>query len=288
MEVRAATATDLGAIADLAELKRAWYARAEPELWRPSPAARVYHRGWLEACLASRDAQVRVASSNGAHVDGFAIWHQDARGERVVDDWAVRPEGERAGLALLGELARGSSRAHVVCGRADPTHARLLRAQGFERSESGRSLALRSGGAEPARVRPGRCGDAAALRLSGRQARAFEQALAEEHAVALVVERARRATGFALGQLVAPPPLYESAGPTLRVAELEPGRLNRSADGDALVAGLEAAGARAGAALLLVSCPREDADLAALLDVRGFRAAFDWYESPRTRATLAA
>ena len=76
--VRAAAVDDVGAMADVAELRRAEYARWEPDFWRPSPTARLAHMPYLSWLVEHERTVALVAESERALEEGD---RDRARGE---------------------------------------------------------------------------------------------------------------------------------------------------------------------------------------------------------------
>ena len=309
--VRAAAPADVGAMADVAELRRAEYARWEPDFWRPSPTARLAHMPYLSWLVEHESTVALVAESDHA-LDGFLVMR---RREPVpglsqtapvceVDDFAVRRRGDwpEAGRALLDAALGyadhdGPSAVLAVCGRADRAKAAVLRAGGLQPACSLRLHLLGAMRRDAiAGVRPAGPGDAdtiAALaacipeHIHGMQTiwseprspAGYREHLGDAELLGLAIERDGELVGYALGRPgVPPPPVYDPAGSTCVVDELA---LAPDADwattGARLLDALEAEAARRGDTQLLVSCARLEREKRALLDARGYHLPVDWF-----------
>lgn len=309
-KVRPATASDVEAMANLCELKRAEYAGYEPEFWRPAATARLVHTPYLAYLVQAADVVTLVADAGGPLVGFFTLrrseappglsfdgelWHTD---DFTVADAELWPSVGRALLdAGLATPRERPALFVAVCGHRDRPKAEILRSAGL-RAECSFRLSRPSRGRSgfPSGVRLARLDDAAALRsLAEHQpphshamqllwsqtpsVPACRRLLEEENVLAMVAEIDARVVGYALGRSGLPaPPVYDPGGTTSLVEELA---LARDASweviGALLLDALEWEAGRRGDVQLLIACGREEAEKRALLDARSFRRPVDWY-----------
>ena len=314
MKLRAARATDVGAMADLAELARAEAELHEPLLWRASPTARLAHEPWL-AYLVEQTRDVTLVAEGARGIDGFISLHASEApaglrfsGQALgVDEFALRPgcEWSKLGRALLeSALQRGEANEPalltVPCARAERDKAAMLRAARLLPDSTLRVTRTARPAPDPApdvhKARPATTDDAAAVaRLAGQltphrhgahllwreppSARGYERLLASPELVRLVVEAFGRTVGYALGVAGVPPsPVYDPGGSGCLVDELvlEPGG-DPAAAGAALLCALEAEARARGDVQLTVICGRSEERKRELLDARGYGTPVTWY-----------
>ena len=138
--IRSALATDVQAMAQLLEIKRALLESFEPVMWRVSPAAAQLTPAFFTHQLGQPNAIARVAEDNGRFA-GFIIGGvQDAPpvfapgGKTVlIDDFAVieGEGGDAAALALLDAVmsearARGAVQLIAIAAAKDARVVRWL------------------------------------------------------------------------------------------------------------------------------------------------------------------
>jgi GNAT superfamily N-acetyltransferase len=145
-QVRAAAAADVGAMAEMAELRRKQYAHYQPIFWRPAAGALDKHGPYL-ASLVGNDKVITLVSEEAGRLTGFLIATltsapgvYDPGGPTCqIDDFVVVPAARwpttgarllRAGLAEASQ--RGAVQAVVVTGHLDQAKRDALRACGLE------------------------------------------------------------------------------------------------------------------------------------------------------------
>lgn len=307
---RPATAQDVEALANLAELKRAEYARYEPEFWRPALSARLMHTPYLAWLVDQRDVAVFVAEG-GDGLTGFITGRRTPAPPPLrfagcvlhVDDFVVEGPGSGAetGRALLDAClaqqdASTPTRVLVVCGNRDRAKAQLLREAGLRAVCAFRLQRLGGTGGRPSDVRRATPDDSPAVAAMAERSTPHEHAmhllwdrrpslagyrelLANPDLISVVAESQGRVVGYAIGRPGGPaPPVYDPGGTTCLVDEFAlDDRDAWPESGAPLLAALEAAAGERGDVQLLVACGRDELQKRELLDRRRYRYPVDWY-----------
>ena len=304
IKLRPATAEDVPALADLAELSRAEYARYEPDFWRPAATARLMHTPYLSFLVESADVTVLVAEQQGA-LEGFITARHtalppglDGEGRLcLVDDFTLRARGDwrDLGRSLLDEIVAGLDRSQptlllAVCGHRDRAKGTALLDAALKPDCSFRLKRLDARVEACPRIRDAEAEDAPALARLGagrpprrhgmqmlwsqpRGPEAYRAMIEDRGIISLVGE----ADGYAIGRPGLPaPPVYDPGGTTCLVDDLDLGE-SWPGCGPDLLAGLEAAARAAGDVQLLIACDRRESGKKEALEARGYRWPVDWY-----------
>jgi len=145
-QIRPAAAADVGAMADMAQIRREQYARYQPLFWRPADGALEKHRPYL-ARLVGDDTVITLVSEDAGQLTGFLIAtltgapgvYDPGGATCQIDDFVVVPAGRwretgarllRAGLEEAGR--RGAIQAVVVTAHLDEPKREMLRACGLQ------------------------------------------------------------------------------------------------------------------------------------------------------------
>jgi hypothetical protein len=314
--VRRATERDADAIGDIAEAKRAQYARYQPVFWRPHPEGRASHVRYVRRTMNTRF--VFVHEEDGA-VDAYGVGELfpvpavfgaadrvcvvDGFATRRLDLWATA--GAAVLDALLGAAAdAGAASVAVVSGRDDEPKCSMLERAGLG-PDSGWHVRERDRApatSPDVRVRPAEPRDAAAVlelaaarrapheryqptfwqragAVRDEQIAALSATVADSGTVALVHETTGRIDGYAVGTLETAPPVYNPGGPVLLVGDFAADRTDEAV-GAALLEAVGRCGHERGAVLTAVVAGHADEGRRRLLADRGFRQASQWYVRP--------
>jgi hypothetical protein len=157
MAIRAANLDDVGSMVDVATASRFAHQAWEPELWALAGADHSLQAVILGSHLTDDGAVTLVsASARDGDIDGWIRAIASARGEWVVEDFAVgaAPEWRHAGRGLLVAMAAraradAASRLLVPCPRADVPRALMLQDAGLTRTASVRHRVVGPRTADP-------------------------------------------------------------------------------------------------------------------------------------------